>query len=349
MSSLDSLNTFKDKGISGLANLGNTCFVNACVQVLSHTYELSMFLDLPNTKNKIKNIYESALLVEYDSLRNLLWKENCVVSPGRFIKTIQKIAEIKDIELFTGHKQNDLPEFLLFVIDCFHTALSREVKMIVSGQMENDTDSIAVACFDMIKRMYSKEYSEIWNMFYAVHVSELISLETEERVCLTPEPFFMINLPIPAKKNITILDCFDLYAEGEIMDGENAWFNETKNVKMNVRKKISFWSLPNILVIDFKRFNSRNQKNQSLILFPINFLDLSKYVIGYKKSSYTYELYAVCNHGGGVYGGHYTSFVKNANGNWYHYDDTIVNEVNEATIVSTKAYCLFYRKIKKIE
>ena len=58
-----------------------------------------------------------------------------------------------------------------------------------------------------------------------------------------------------------------------------------------------------------------------------------------------YDLYGVSNHSGGVLGGHYTSYVKNANGIWYHFNDTDVSEVHLTdSIVSTKAYCLFYRK-----
>jgi ubiquitin carboxyl-terminal hydrolase 8 len=337
---------YKDNGLSGLSNLGNTCFINSCLQVLSHTYELNNFLDLESYKKKIKNKYDSALLIEWDNLRKMLWSENCIISPGKFIKTVQKVAQVKEVDIFTGNSQNDLPEFLLFLIDCFHNSISREIKMSISGQVENDTDKIAVKCFEMTKAMYSKEYSEIWNLFYAIHVSEISSLETGKQLNITPEPFFMINLPIPQNnKSPSIIDCFDLYVEGEILEGDNAWFNEETNKKENIRKKILFWSLPNILVVDFKRFNSRNQKNQILISFSLENLNLSKYIIGYKKESYIYDLYGICNHSGGVLGGHYTSFVKNANGKWYHYNDSDVSEItNIESIITTKAYCLFYRK-----
>ena len=337
---------YKGKGLSGLANLGNTCFINSCIQILSHTYELNNILDDDTYKCKIRKTYDSALILEWDNLRKIMWTENCIISPGKFIKTIQQVAQLKGMEMFTGFSQNDLPEFLLFLIDCFHMSLSREIKMTISGNPENTTDQIAIKCFEMIKNMYSKEYSEIWNLFYAVHVSEITDLETGETLKITPEPYFMIDLPIPENnKSPSLIDCFNHYVVGETLEGENAWYNDETKMKTNIRKKIQFWSFPNILVIDFKRFNSRRQKNQILITFPLETLDLSEYVIGYKKESYKYELYGVCNHSGGVMGGHYTAYVKNANGKWYHFNDTSVSEVGIVdSIISPKAYVLFYRR-----
>ncbi len=337
---------YENKGLSGLANLGNTCFINSCMQIISHTYELNSFLELETYKKKIKKKCDSALLIEWDNLRKIMWNSNCIISPGKYIKTIQKVAELKGMELFTGYSQNDLHEFLLFLIDCFHNSLSREIKMTISGKIENEKDEIAVKCFEMIKNMYSKEYSEIWNLFYAVHVSEITHLETGEKLQITPEPYSMIDLPIPPNnKSPSLIDCFNCYVEGEVLRDDNAWYNEKTNEKINIRKKIEFWSFPNILVIDFKRFNNRLQKNQILISFPLDDLDLSEYVIGYKSETYKYELYGVCNHSGGCMGGHYTAYVKNAHGKWYHFNDTSVSEVGlNESIISTKAYVLFYRK-----
>ena len=344
-SSSSSFSRYKNKGLSGLVNLGNSCFVNSCLQVLSHTYELNNILDNPGLKSKLKNKYDTALLIEWDCLRKLLWSENCTISPNKFFSTIQKVACVKDLELFTRHSQNDISEFLLFVIDCFHNSLSRKIKMSISGVAECETDKLALCCYEMIKKTYSDEYSEIWNLFYAVHVSEIISIETGARLSVRPEPFFIVSLPIPANnKHPTILDCLNLYVEGEKLDGDNAWFHEESNKKVDIIKKLSFWSLPSILVVDFKRFNSMNQKNQILITFPVNeLLDLSNYVIGYKKETYLYELYGVCNHVGGSLGGHYFAFIKNANGKWYTFNDVSVVEVSDTQIVSPKAYCLFYR------
>jgi ubiquitin C-terminal hydrolase len=218
--------------------------------------------------------------------------------------------------------------------------------MTIEGKVQDDKDKIAVKCFERIKQMYENDYSELWKIFYGIHVSVLEKVSNGEKISMVPEPFFIINLPIPAdNKSPTLESCFDLYVEGELLDGENCIKLEGTDEKVEAKKSIKFWSFPDILVIDIKRFNAMNRKNQIMIDFPLENLNLSKYVIGYDKDSYVYDLYGVCNHSGSVMGGHYTSFVKNANGKWYHYNDTNVAEVAmEQQIKTPKAYCFFYRK-----
>ena len=41
---IEKFNGYANRGITGLTNLGNTCFINSCIQCLSHTYEFNEFL-----------------------------------------------------------------------------------------------------------------------------------------------------------------------------------------------------------------------------------------------------------------------------------------------------------------
>ena len=75
-------------------------------------------------------------------------------------------------------------------------------------------------------------------------------------------------------------------------------------------------------------------------------MDLSKYVVGYDKKSFQYGLYGICNHSGGVMGGHYFAYVKNGNNKWYEFNDATVKEINNASLKTPRAYCFFYRKKK---
>lgn len=334
-------------GLSGLVNLGNTCFLNSTMQCFSHTYELNTLLDDSTVMAKINNKHESILLKEWNDLRKMLWSKNCVITPGGFVHNVQTTANKLGNDNFQGWAQNDLPEFIYFIMNGFHTALSREVDINISGKTENKRDHLAKIAYTMIKEMYSKEYSEMLPLFFGIHLSTIRSLDETIEKSIKAEPFFMIDLPIPEKENPTLYDCFDLYIENETMKGDNAWYNDKTKQKEDVIKNIQFWNLPDILIISLKRFDKMTfHKNNCHIDIPLTKLDLSNYVIGYQQNSYKYELYAVCNHTGNIMGGHYTSFVKTKNG-WYHFNDRNVSNIqDENKIISPMAYCLFFRKKK---
>jgi|TARA_Y100000992_G_scaffold292183_3_gene249432 ubiquitin C-terminal hydrolase len=337
---------YKDKGLTGLANLGNTCYLNSCMQIISHTYLLNDFLD-GDYKKRINKKPESVLLVEWDKLRNLMWSENCTVSPAGWVQAVQKVAKLKNRDLFTGWQQNDLPEFLLFLIDSFHVAMQREVEMNIKGNIETERDKLAKVCYNMMQNMYKKEYSEMLNIFYGIHVTQLNDLEGN-MLSAVPEPFFMIDLPlVKNKKTINLLDCLNEYYKPERLEGDCQYYNEDKDQKEDVDKGLVVWSFPTILVIALKRFTNNGSKDQRLVTFDIENLDLSKYVKGYNSETYIYDLYGICNHSGGTFGGHYTAYVKNANNNWYHFNDTSVTLIDDnisKTLITQDVYCLFYKK-----
>lgn len=330
-------------GRSGLVNLGNTCFLNSCLQALSHTYELTYVLE----NMKFTGMTDKFLIVnEWNDLRKLMWRQDATISPNKFVSNVQTVAKKKGKDLFTGWSQNDMPEFLLFIIDCIHESQARKVELTISGKKETEVDELAVKCYKMLKDSYEREYSEIMDLFYGVLISEIVSIDGITKHVSKPESFFILDLPIPGRSNVSLYDCFDLFTQPEVLSGDNAWFNEKTGQKEDIHKHITFWNFPKVVVITLKRFspNGRSKRND-LISFPMDDLDLSKYVRGYASSSYKYELYAVCNHMGNVFRGHYTAYVKNRVGEWIHYNDQATERlVSGHIVVSPMAYCLFYRK-----
>ena len=337
---------YKNKGLTGLANLGNTCYLNSCIQIFSHTYELNELFKKISQQRNVNNVLDSILLIEWNKLYTLMWKENCTIAPYGFLKAIQNVSNKKGHYLFSGFDQNDMPEFLFFLVDCFHNGLEREVDIKISGVPQNNSDKIAKLCYKMIQNMYSKSYSELLDLFYGIQVSQICNLKNEIK-SLTPEPFSVLSLSIPNNViNPSIIDCFDLYCKGELLEGENSWFNEETKEKEEVVKNYCFWSLPDILIIDLKRFTNTNKKIHTIVDVPLNNLDLSKYIIGYNKRNCLYDLYAICNHSGSALGGHYFAYIKTASNKWMVFNDTIVKEVPENKLITEKSYCFFFRKIK---
>jgi ubiquitin C-terminal hydrolase len=333
---------------------------------LLHTPELeSVYKSFFVRLSKIQNIPEAQIFSHWIKLFNETQSsEKSYVNPLAFVSQIHQLAKLKNRELFTGWAQNDMPEFLLFFIESLHECVSRPVKMNINGNSQTHVDTLALKCYEMLGEIYKKEYSEIMELFYGLYVSEIFSNQIESlsdelvdnppanfpRLSVKPEHYFMLDLPIPTRPKshkVELMECFDEFVQMDTLytQENNGWYNEITKTYQDAYKRIQFWNFPKILVVTLKRFSYDGKKLERMVKYPVRDLDLSKYVCGYNPQSYKYDLYGVCNHFGTTMGGHYTSFVKNANGQWYHCNDSQVTPiVNENDVVTQYAYCLFYRK-----
>ncbi|XP_028258609.1 ubiquitin carboxyl-terminal hydrolase 43a [Parambassis ranga] len=176
----------------------------------------------------------------------------------------------------------------------------------------------------------------------------------------------------------TLDECFQLYTKEEQLAPDDAWKCPHCKQLQQGMVKMSLWTLPDILILHLKRFRQvgeRRNKLSTLVRFPLNGLDMAPHVVKRSQSmknlslgsstpswkqpsgqhhqsadmilphDYLYDLYAVCNHHGGMHGGHYTAYCRNSvDGQWYSYDDSSVDLVPEEEVCTRGAYILFYQR-----
>ena len=129
-------------GLSGLKNLGNTCYMNTALQCLSHTKPLTNYFLSKKFVSDYNN-KKDTLVKEWYKLLNGLYEENCVVSPISFHKKMVQISSLNGIN-FGYSNQNDVQEFIIFFVDNLHESLCKEVIITISGQIKNDVDRMAL-------------------------------------------------------------------------------------------------------------------------------------------------------------------------------------------------------------
>lgn len=140
--------------MSGLRNLGNTCFINAVLQCLSNLPELNRWLDDYEGNNTI--------IKEYNDLRRLMQEEGSII-PNRFIHFVFNSAPFKP------HEQHDAAEFLLFMMDTFQCPLftGKQTSILGNTNMEEQFLSIDVPVvgntLEECISAYLSEEEVVWN------------------------------------------------------------------------------------------------------------------------------------------------------------------------------------------
>ena len=109
-------------------------------------------------------------------------------------------------------------------------------------------------------------------------------------------------------------------------------------------KKMEIYSISEVVIIHLKRFRN-NRKIENLVEFPIEGLDLTKY-LPKTKDKYIYDLFAVANHTGGLHCGHYYAYCKNVkDGEWYEFNDSHVSKIEKKKVCSeTDSTCSQVKK-----
>ncbi|XP_019359688.1 PREDICTED: ubiquitin carboxyl-terminal hydrolase 8 isoform X2 [Gavialis gangeticus] len=336
--------------LTGLRNLGNTCYMNSVLQCLCNAPHLADYFNRNFHQNDINrsNIlgHKGEVAEEFGVIMKALWTgQYKFISPKDFKTTIGKIND-----QFAGYSQQDSQELLLFLMDGLHEDLNKADNRKRYKEENNDhLDDLKAAELAWHKHKQLNE-SIIVALFQGQFKSTVQCLTCHKK-SRTFEAFMYLSLPLASTSKCTLQDCLRLFSKEEKLTDNNRFYCSHCKTRRDSLKKIEIWKLPPVLLVHLKRFSYDGrwkQKLQTSVDFPLESLDLSQYVIGSKSNLKRYNLFAVSNHYGGLDGGHYTAYCKNpAKQHWYKFDDHEVSDISASSVKSSAAYILFYTSLEQ--
>ena len=291
-------------------------------------------------------------------------KKNESFAPKEFKK---KISDMND--LFKGVAANDAKDLVNFLIMTLHKELNTaEKKNLITNAINQDQRNQQLMFNLFTQDFVNNNKSIISDLFYGVNYNIVQCNGCMARSFNYQTYFFFVfpleevrifksqnnynnnfNFNMNCNNNeVNIYDCFLYDQKINYMMGENAMYcNFCKN-QCNSQMCTLLAFGPEIIIIILNRgqgaqFKVKVNFTEQLNLY--NFID-------YKDTGVNYQLIGVITHlGGNDMSGHFIAYCKNPISNsWYQYNDSIVNEVNQANFQAevidyAMPYLLFYQKV----
>jgi ubiquitin C-terminal hydrolase len=346
----------------GLANLGNTCFLNVVLQALRLSHPLCDIF-LTNTIEPRKGTNKKLLLEAFQILIRDFWKHSLpagakpTLNPrgfhDAFLRTIHDCGD----DWHRYGQQSDAAETIQYILNGIHDAMYKNVIMKVIGNATNKEEEAYVKAIESWGKFFCKEYSPIIEHYNGQTQTEVIC-EACKAVSTRYEPWLMLKVPLPGgempnrtKIDATLTDCLNLAFADESLDDYQCDVCKTKG-KATIRNRIS--RVPDIIILTLKRFTNTMQKVAGKVVWDINAFDFRPWM-AFKGDPFNrmyippiYETTALIEQQGSFRGGHYRMYAKQER-QWYEYDDNDIRNVPGETASNCDTYIAFLSRKNLIE
>jgi ubiquitin carboxyl-terminal hydrolase 8 len=349
----------EDKGVTGLLNMRNTCYMNAALQAVRHNTELSAFF-LENKHQQWVDRKPSSPNVElvkgYADLLRSLWagSKPAYVRPEGFLQCMHPAAIHAGFDQFTIPMQHDSHEFLTFLLDQLHEGMAEEVNIeITRAPPQTPKDKAIQGALEAWKRIFGKSYSPLTEMIYGLMRVSLTCTKCGN--CVDNwETFNCLKLPIPQTVDLsggvpTIQGMLTAELKEEHIDGYAC--EKCSPDRPTVIRKCSIWRLPRMLCLSVKRFTPDGRKIHTPLQFDpkttLNFKQHFTQDSPEPSQTTLYECFATVDHHGVAGGGHYTAQGKSPlNEAWHLFDDETAHSIAEPQF-GESTYILFFKPSSK--
>lgn len=283
-------------GLTGLRNLGNTCYMNSILQCIAHCPGLNSTLcDTEASSRSGLALGAGKVLREMRESADF-----AVVSPVGVKAAIGKL-----VPAFLGSGQQDAQEFLRYLLDRLSQDFNRSRSKAPYKELPTGSNYTQIAA-EWYAYSQKRENSIITDYFRGQMLTLISSCKGRCKT-VACDTFLDLSVPIPVQNSpVSLENCLSAFTESTSVSE----FHCEKCRKTGISQvQMTLWRLPPILVIHLKRFGrSGRNKVETVVKYPVKQLDLKRfgpYSQHESLSNAKYRLMAVSHHVGGLMGGHY--------------------------------------------